>query len=91
MNKKLARLLKIIFALMIALTIGSAIQDSFAKGSKLSGEELWVANCNRCHNARTAQEFSDPDWEIIVDHMRVVCGLTGDESERLLKYLQDNN
>ena len=73
---------------------GLAIQGcrSLAKGPKrLTGEELWTANCNRCHNARPAKEFTDKNWEIIMDHMRGVAGLTGDETKRLLEYLQKNN
>ena len=71
-------------------TIGAAVGARAAK-SKLSGEELWAANCSRCHNPRMAEEFSDEDWEVIMQHMRSTAGLTGEEADRIKKYLQDNN
>ena len=73
------------------LAFGSAVQNSLAGGSALTGEELWAANCNRCHNARNAEEYSDEDWAVIMQHMRVTCGLTGEETKKVLKYLQENN
>ena len=80
------------YVVVLLLHSISSIQHLSARGSaRLTGEELWAANCYRCHNARQAQEFSDENWELIVDHMRVVAGLTGNEAKRILEYLQENN
>jgi len=38
-----------------------------------------------------ADEFTDEDWAIILDHMRIVCGLTGKETKKIKEYLQANN
>ncbi len=86
--------LRVSFGLWLVLGLGCAVTSSLVKGtgpSRITGEQLWTANCNRCHNARAAQEFADGDWEVILDHMRVVAGLTGDETQSVLKYLQENN
>ena len=55
------------------------------------GVQAWANNCTRCHNLRNPNEFSDGDWEIIISHMRVRAGLTGEEARNILKFLQQSN
>ena len=94
MKNKIRVALSVSLGLWLVLGFGCAFTSSLVKNkrpSQVTGEQLWTANCNRCHNARSAQEFSDSDWEVVMDHMRGVAGLTGDEAQSLLKYLQENN
>lgn len=55
------------------------------------GAQSWSQNCARCHNMRNATEFRDDQWKVIVNHMRVRAGLTGQEAREILLFLQNNN
>lgn len=60
--------------------------SAFARGAN-----SWAQNCARCHNMRDAKEFRDDQWKVIVTHMRVRAGLTGQEARDILRFLQANN
>lgn len=60
--------------------------DNVAQGAK-----LWVNNCARCHNIRVPRELRDDQWKPVVTHMRVLCGLTGQEARDILAFLQASN
>lgn len=51
------------------------------------GGEIWANNCARCHNPRPATEFPKESWQTIMQHMRLVAGLTGQESRDVLEFL----
>lgn len=79
------------FGLLLAFPFAHAEttnQDSaaFARGAK-----SWAQNCARCHNMRDAKEYRDDQWKVIVNHMRVRAGLTGQEARDILLFLQENN
>lgn len=52
------------------------------------GVQTWADNCSRCHNMRDPDEFRDDQWRVIVSHMRVRGGLTGQEARDVLAFLQ---
>lgn len=57
-------------------------------GPKTLGRaELWNAHCTRCHSLRPATEFNQTQWSVIVNHMRTVADLPGEDYRRLLEYL----
>ena len=58
----------------------------FAKGAK-----TWADNCARCHNMRDPKSLRDDQWRAAVAHMRVRAGLTGEEAEHVLVFLQQSN
>ena len=58
---------------------------------EITGENVYQANCGKCHSERNATERSDDEWAVIVNHMRVRGGLTAKESRAVLEYLQENN
>jgi len=60
-------------------------------GTEVSGAELWKQNCGRCHNYRGVSEFSDPQWDIIMGHMRVIGNIPGGQARAILKFLQETN
>jgi len=52
-----------------------------------SGAQLWGNTCSRCHNQRSAQEFTAQQWPLIVNHMRTHQDLTKSEAEAIAAYL----
>lgn len=92
---KLATFRKLAFAvigigLFMSQPVGAAAEQqdamAFSRGAK-----SWAQNCANCHNMRDAKEFSDAQWKVIVNHMRVRAGLTGQETRDVLLFLQENN
>ncbi len=58
----------------------------FARGAR-----TWADNCARCHNMRDPKELRDDQWRVVVSHMRVRGGLTGQEARDVLAFLQGSN
>jgi len=82
----------ILIGIAITLTIMSTIGYAEDKNeTELSGSELWAQNCGRCHNFRGPQEFNDSQWNIIVNHMRVIGGIPGNQARAIIKFLQEAN
>jgi len=52
------------------------------------GAKAWANNCMRCHNARDPNDYRDDQWKVIMSHMRMRAGLTGQEASDVLKFLQ---
>jgi len=55
------------------------------------GAQSWVGNCSRCHNARDPKDYSDQQWKVVISHMRIRAGLSGEEARDILKFLQASN
>lgn len=60
-----------------------------ARRSELGRAELWAAHCTRCHNLRSRTEYSAAQWAVIVNHMRTVADLPGQDYRQLLGFLSD--
>lgn len=60
--------------------------SAFARGAS-----AWSNNCVRCHNARDPMDFRDDQWKLIMSHMRIRAGLTGQEARDILQFLQGSN
>ena len=56
-----------------------------------TGNQLWSENCAMCHNSRDPGEFSDAQWAVIGDHMRLQANLTGKQEREIIKFLQAAN
>jgi hypothetical protein len=65
--------------------------DERAAGDFTRGVKAWSGNCARCHNMRDPREFRDDQWRVIVMHMRVRAGLTGQDARDILTFLQGSN
>ena len=59
------------------------------KATTLGRAELWEMHCARCHNLRPRAEYSPAQWAIVVNHMRMVADLPGEDYRALLEYLAD--
>lgn len=55
------------------------------------GAQTWAATCARCHNMRDPKSLRDDQWRAAVAHMRVRAGLTAQEAEDVLTFLQQSN
>jgi len=65
--------------------------EKFDAGAFSRGAKAWADNCGRCHNIRNPKDFRDDQWKVIVSHMRVRAGLTGQDARDILKFLQGSN
>lgn len=75
---------------------GQTTQDSDGSAESAtrlakSGAQLWAENCARCHNFRSPGSYSDAQWDVAVDHMRIRANLTAEDSRRILAFLQAGN
>lgn len=52
------------------------------------GAKLWPMYCSQCHPARFGGEFTPPEWDLIMAHMRARANLSGDDSRALLEFLK---
>lgn len=55
------------------------------------GAKAWAVTCSRCHNLRDPNDFGDKDWDVIVNHMRVVGPLPGQVAEDIKAFLKASN
>jgi len=88
-------------ALLAALLIGfSAITSTASadekatqekKGEFVKGASIWANTCVRCHNMRDPNELTDKQWKVVVSHMRIRAGLTGQDARNILAFLQLSN
>jgi len=60
-------------------------------GDFIRGVRIWADNCTRCHNLRDPKEFNDREWQVVMTHMRVRAGLTGQEMRDVLAFMQQSN
>lgn len=80
-----------------ALLINGFASSAFAEagqppaGDPARGAKAWADNCARCHNMRDPREFTDGQWQVIVTHMRLRGGLTGQDARDILAFLQAAN
>lgn len=64
----------------------SDVNQSSAANIALGAKE-WTANCARCHNYIPTTEYSAENWQIIMSHMRLQAGLTGQEARNIYLFL----
>jgi hypothetical protein len=81
-----------------ALIISAFAIVAFAKNDdakpakkKLTGEQLYAINCNRCHAERYATERTDAQWKTVMLHMRTRAQIPAEDAKAILKYLEENN
>jgi cytochrome c5 len=57
---------------------------------KLTGQELYAINCNRCHSERYPTEWTRAHWRTLMTHMRVRANLPAEQAKEVLKYLEQD-
>lgn len=76
-------------SVLAAVALGSA--QAADQGSVARGAQTWANNCDRCHEMRDPRDFEANQWRVIVTHMRIRAGLTGQEARDVLKFLQQSS
>ncbi len=79
-------LVTIALVLLGAPSFAEMDSQAYARGAKLYGD-----NCGRCHNPRTPIEHTDRDWEMAMQHMRIISGLPGKQTREILSFLKASN
>ncbi len=69
----------------------NATPGNTEKAQKLSGEDLYAINCNRCHSERYPREWTPSQWKTLILHMRVRANLPADQAREILKYMQEQS
>jgi len=87
------RLVSLLFSvgLLMAFSFAQAETANQDPSAFTRGAKNWAQNCARCHNMRDVKEYRDDQLKVIVNHMRVRAGLTGQEARDILLFLQENN
>ncbi len=74
-------------ALIAVGCAGSPAQQQV--GELNQGARIWTGMCARCHNRRSASEFTAEQWPIIVNHMRTLSDLTESEAQAVASFLRE--
>ena len=86
--------LKIITILIMAVIIATIVIPGCKTPQSIldkSGAQLWGENCARCHNAPSPATYSDDQWHIIMEHMKIKAGLTDQETKKIASFLKSAN
>ena len=67
---------------------GDSLNNS---GNVVHGAKVWANNCSRCHNYRSPTEYSTKDWHLIMQHMRIQAGLTGQDARDVYAFLAEQS
>ena len=73
-----------------ALVVFAKSDDVKPAKKKLTGQELYAINCNRCHAERYATERTPAQWKTIMLHMRTRAQIPAAQAKEILKYLQED-
>ena len=67
----------------------AAVQEQPMAISEIAqmGARIWLATCDRCHNARPASEFTAEQWPVLVAHVRSRAHLTRSEARAVTAFL----
>lgn len=55
------------------------------------GAQAWQQQCGRCHNLRSPNEKQDYEWDISVNHMRIIGNIPGETAEDIKAFLKSSN
>ena len=95
-----------LFAVMLGsfLVIGCTTQTRSANSSGRSAPttqasaapqkgraQIWAESCQRCHTSRSPDWYSDGEWEVAMQHMRIRGYLTGQEHKAIEEFLKAAN
>jgi cytochrome c2 len=82
------RLLAIVLLVLSATTARAAESEQQQREMFRLGAKLWPVYCAQCHNARPGSEFSPPQWDVIMMHMRTQANLPASDARALTEYLK---
>ena len=73
--------------LAFAFLPGCASNQVAQSSSGVTGQRLWAQNCIRCHNSRSASDYSAAHWDVAMLHMRIRANLTAEEHVKIRQFL----
>jgi hypothetical protein len=79
---------------LLALSAGTALAAESEQQQREMfklGAKLWPVYCAQCHNARPGSEFSPPQWDVIMMHMRTQANLPANDARALTEYLKHSH
>ena len=53
--------------------------------------QIWAESCARCHTMRGPDWYSDGEWEVAMQHMRIRGYLIGQEHKAIEEFLKAGN
>lgn len=69
----------------------SKVQEESPMITEKSGGQLWSQQCVRCHNTPPPQAYSDEQWDVIGQHMRVRANITEEEMKAIMDFIKASN
>ena len=87
MQNKIRAIFGITIGILLFTTPLGIYADTSTNADFSQGARDWANNCARCHNLRSPSEFPPDQWQVIMQHMRIQCGLTGKEARNILAFL----
>ena len=81
----------VILLVTAGILLAACATTKRAAAATTGGSQLWAENCARCHNMRSPASYSDAQWEVIMQHMRVRANLTAEETQRIEQFLKSGN
>ena len=76
---------------MNRMTVKRAVSSENTNISLSETGKKWSDMCGRCHNLRSPSEYSDAQWTVAVDQMRLLVPLTSQEQSEVLEFLKASN
>ena len=83
--------IRLLAIVLLALSAGTALAAESEQQQREMfklGARLWPVYCAQCHNARPGSEFSPPQWDVIMMHMRTQANLPANDARALTEYLK---
>lgn len=86
-------LITFILTISVILTNCSAPKNTreTSKDNQQLGMQLWLNECQRCHNIPDPTDFNDAQWDVIGAHMRTRANITGKEMELIVGFIKSAN
>ena len=78
----------VVIVALLGLTGCMSANGSPDAASEKSGADLWAENCQRCHNTPPPSAYSDDQWDVVLNHMRVRAHLSAREADAIVKFLK---
>lgn len=80
----------------LLLAAGVSAQDaqndkSSSPPATQNGAQLWANNCGTCHNLRSPSGYSDSQWDVATQHMRIRANLPSEDIHEIVEFLKSAN
>jgi cytochrome c553 len=85
------RLLGAAAAAVLTALVGCRSTDPGEAAPEKGAAQLWAQTCMQCHNNRSPDSYSDAEWDVAMQHMRLRANLTPEEQRRIVEFLKSAN